>query len=1164
MKWIRKIISKLRDPEESYSERTLIMMCITGVMIMLTAIIFDIVFGKSRVELLLMCGSILTSVVVTILSVRYHKIYAGTLAHILALVLVVIPVSFFLGGGLKGGTVFWIVYSYMFIGLALSGKTRVILALILTVLSVFEYWAWYYKPEWFTIRTDADEMYTLESLSCVLLVGLAAFAMLMYQQFILRTESIRAQKEKERAEELNRSQNQFFSSMSHEIRTPINSILGLNEIILRQEDASDEIRKDAVNIQGAGRMLLTLVNDILDVSKIRAGKMDIVPVNYKLASMMSEIVNMIWTRAEDKGLTLQVQIDPMLPSELFGDEVRIKQILINLLNNAIKYTSEGSVSLHVEQEEVAGDRVQIIFSVTDTGMGIKQDSLPYLFDAFQRMDEEKNRYIEGTGLGLSIVKQLIDLMDGKITVNSIYGQGSTFTVSLWQGITDSEGVGDITIESFGIDEQAGKYVVGFIAPGTRILIVDDNEMNLAVEKKLIADTKITIDTASSGADAIEKTLRFRYDLILMDHLMPEMDGIECMDRIRRQMGGLNNTTPMVVLTANAGSENKELYNRSGFDGYLIKPVSGRQLETALIKHLPVEKIIVNKSADLDYEEMNTATGYSRKAPVLIATSSSCDLPPELIAALQLDYIPFSVHTDDGLFWDYIETGSDELLRYMNEKRGRLVSESPQVEGYERFFNICLKKAHRIIYIAISDTVSDEYSRVSEAAKNFENVTVINSGMISSATGLLVMIACRLAMRNESAEHIIKELEEIKSTIQCSFVVADTKYLLDRGLISSRTHKLLETLNMRPSLQLKDGRFGVGHVFMGNLRSCYEKYIRRILPKHADPELDILFVTYVGIAEEDLVFIEEEIRKRFNFRHIIFNKASAAISLNCGAGTFGLLYMNRTMRDYHLSKLFPQEREQATARSQQVEKPDSRKEYDSKEGSSKEAGWQGKGSTAGSVNETAQPAATGAVERKWYQDIEGINSDVAIRNSGSEDAFLSVLRIFYDAIPEKKQEIEEFYENRDWKNYTIKVHALKSSAKLIGALDLSEKALKLEEAGKNDDADYITAHHAQMIRDYSGYTDILGNFYEGSKDTAASGHENPVADHELMESVYEVMLEAAKNMDCEGIEEVLKEIEDYAIPEEETGLFGALKKCVSSFDYDGIIELLGKRAGEGTH
>ena len=255
--------------------------------------------------------------------------------------------------------------------------------------------------------------------------------------------------------------------------------------------------------------------------------MDIVPTNYSIASLISEIVNMIMLRAQDKGLEFNVELDPSIPSELYGDEVRIKQILINLLNNAVKYTREGSVTLHVEKESAEEGYVILIFTIEDTGLGIKQDVIPHLFDAFQRVDEDKNVGIEGTGLGLSIVKQLVDLMGGTITVDSVYTQGSTFTVALKQKVIRGDAVGSIDIKEYDNRGFSGEYKPGFTAPDARILIVDDNEMNLIVESKLLDGTLISVDTARSGKEALNLTLSEHYDLILMDHLMPEMDGIEC-------------------------------------------------------------------------------------------------------------------------------------------------------------------------------------------------------------------------------------------------------------------------------------------------------------------------------------------------------------------------------------------------------------------------------------------------------------------------------------------------------------------------------------------------------------------------------------------------------------------------------------------------------------
>ena len=285
--------------------------------------------------------------------------------------------------------------------------------------------------------------------------------------------------------------------MSHEIRTPINSILGLNELILRDQDATEDIVKDASGIQGSGKMLLALINDILDFSKIEAGSMDIVPVDYKVGDMLSEIVNMMWLRAHDKGLGFEINVDPEVPTTLYGDEVRIKQVIINLLNNAVKYTQKGRVELRVDSNVADDDTVELSVSVSDSGMGIKKEDLPYLFDAFKRVDEGKNRHIEGTGLGLSIVKQLVELMGGTISVNSIYGEGSTFTFTIKQVVSDHTMIGDLDIHSQNMGKRSS-YESSFMAPEARILIVDDNEMNLEVESRLLVDTDMGIDKAISG------------------------------------------------------------------------------------------------------------------------------------------------------------------------------------------------------------------------------------------------------------------------------------------------------------------------------------------------------------------------------------------------------------------------------------------------------------------------------------------------------------------------------------------------------------------------------------------------------------------------------------------------------------------------------------------
>ena len=1133
-KLFQYIDKRITDPSRSFEERVYTVLTIIAVLGVFVALIGDIIERENIVEILLLAGTEIMVPLALILSVRAKNVRLSTHLIVIGLVFIVLPTVFFFGGGVEGGGVLWIIFSYLYIGLVLSGAWRTVMLILLTIFSIAEYAIAYLYPQ--LVHPHSRLIFYIDSLVSIIMVGLVCFVMVQYQNRMFRIERKKAQEETKRAEELNRSQNRFFSSMSHEIRTPIHTILGLNEIILRQDNASEEIVKDARNIQGAGKMLLALVNDILDVSKIEAGKMEIVPVDYSVGDLVSEIVNMIWLKTQEKGLEFHVDIDPSTPSMLFGDEVRIKQIMINLLNNAAKYTTEGSITLHMECEDASEGNVLLKVTVSDTGMGIKKESLPHLFDAFQRVDEEKNRLIDGTGLGLSIVKQLVDLMGGSISVNSVYTQGSTFVLTLPQGVVGGNTIGDLNIASKET-EKTVQFSHRFRAPEAHILIVDDNEMNLEVETKLLLGTDIAIDTAISGRDALERTLRKKYDVILMDHLMPEMDGIECMTQIRRQTGGLNREIPVIVLTANAGGENTELYHASGFDGYLLKPVSGMQLEEMLLKMLPQEKVILGASGELTHQEMNTTRGYSRKTPVLITTGTMSDLPDALTRELELDMVPFIIYTEHGAFWDGVETVSDELVRYIRESGRNVETGPPSVDAFLAFFTEKLKKAHHVIHISICSGISEEYNNAMEAAKTFENVTVIDSGLLSSATGLLAMLAYKMAQENASAEWIVRELETMKKQIHCSFVLADTGFMTKHGFISERVNMILKTLWLRPSLQLKRNKLAIGKIFMGSRKKCYEKYIRYALPLNAHPDKDILFITYVDVAEEDLLWIEREVKKRFAFERIIFQKASAAIASNCGSGTFGLLYMDKGKRSYRLGTLVPPD----------LEGSEETEEFENGE-------------------PFLEAAASGMKEEQRGQSQEnaasedhpdGIDWEEGIKNSGSNEAYQSVLQIFYDSIEEKADEIDAYYREHDLKNYTIKVHAMKSSARLIGAMKLSEDAQKMEDAGKAEDLDYIVNHHERLLSDYRNYLQIL-------KERCAKNGEDkrskPLADPDLMDGFYETLAEAAEQMNAELLEQAFSEMDDYTIPKDEASVFTALKQAADRYDYEGINGILQDKKG----
>lgn len=398
--------------------------------------------------------------------------------------------------------------------------------------------------------------------------------------------------EEQRAIAANEAMSNFLANMSHEIRTPINAVLGMDEMILRESE-DDKIIEYARTIEGAGKTLLSLINDILDFSKIEAGNMEIMEDDYKLSSVLNDVVNIIQVKAAQKNLELRVKVAPDTPENLHGDEMRLRQIIINVLNNAVKYTKEGSVTLSVSYTQKDPNNLKLIISIADTGVGIRKQDMDRLFNKFQRLDQNKNRTVEGSGLGLAIVHNLLELMNGNIDVQSVYGEGSTFTITLPQKIISDEVIGDFKGKLDQAVREIPKYKESFRAPEAKILVVDDTPINVVVVKNLLKKTMIRVDEAISGPECLEKAGGTYYDLIFLDYRMPGMDGIETLKQLRELKDNPNLNTPVVALTANAIQGARERFIKEGFDDYMTKPINVENLENTLLMYLPKEKIITN-------------------------------------------------------------------------------------------------------------------------------------------------------------------------------------------------------------------------------------------------------------------------------------------------------------------------------------------------------------------------------------------------------------------------------------------------------------------------------------------------------------------------------------------------------------------------------------------
>ena len=992
----------------------------------------------------------------------------------------------------------------------------------------------------------------------------------------------------------------FLSNMSHEIRTPINAILGMDEMILRESNESSIIGYGE-NIRSAGTSLLCIVNDILDFSKIEAGKMDILPVEYEFASVINDLVNVVKKRVEDKGLELKLEIDPAIPSILYGDEIRIKQVITNILTNAVKYTEKGSVTLTVKRlelkregrnveghEECHGvacfrNPVKLYVGVTDTGIGIKENEKEKLFNAFERVDEKRNRTIEGTGLGLNITASLLKLMESSLEVSSTYGEGSTFSFIIKQGISRDEPIGDLNERWLKSSARHTKYHEKFTAKQAHILVVDDTRMNLEVMKNLLKKTGIKIDTAESGEEALELVRQNFYDIIFLDHRMPHMDGMECFARMKELPDHKCPDSPVISLTANAVSGAREEYLTAGFADYLSKPIDSDKLEDMLIRYLPEDKVEIAKEPEKKIKAYGAGAGVNGAKPRIVLIDDAREIHDYVKNLLGDKYIlETCLNGKDGI--NAVKEKATDLIL--------LDILMPDEDGFE-----VMKKLRAdarcasvpVIFLTGDENEETEIKGFKSGAWDFVRKPFVAEVLLQRVKHTIELSRLQNDLTREVAVKTLR-IEHLSREVMLALSKAvDAKDHYTNGhseRVAGYATMLAMKLGMEDNVQsdihamglLHDvGKIGVPREIINKPGRLTDEEFQKI-KEHTTMGYDILktITELPGLATGARWHHE-----RFDGSGYPDGKSGEDIPLAariiCVADCYDAMTSNRSY-----SKI----REQSEVRSEllrckgtqfdpviadaMVSLMDADGDYLMNEKGYKDSAVAGyvtellnKTPRMGSC-EADDPAADapdadydeGSEEDEaekmqlpdWLKESPAVDAESGVKNCGSVESYIAILTNFYATVSEKADEIQGYFDNKDWDNYTVKVHALKSSARIIGAMELSEKARLLEAAGDAKDTETIEQDTKALITLYRSYEESLSGLTE-------TDEELPEVPEATLLDAYGALSEFADSMDYELSRMVLDSMKEYKLDPSDKDRFSRIRTALSQLDWERIKDIL---------